>query len=338
MKFGFVIPHNVDRSARDPYHRIHDYVARAEALGFDFGTVGHHRFTPQLAFNEPSAPLTMLAAILARTQRIKVCTSILLLPTYHPLDIAEQVATLDEMSNGRVIFGIGAGYRPYEFDAVGIDFKTRMSRMEEMVAILRQAWHQPSVNFKGRHFSIDGVEVSPHPIQDRLPIWVGASSPNGIARAARIADGWIAGFPTPLPILEPVVREYRANARMAGQPATLCLMRDFHIAPSRERMDPLWFERSIGIYRGYIKAGSKMKIDDTVMRAVRGEPVSLDEYLPGRAVAGSPEDCIREIERCQAMTGCEYMLLTPVGVPDHAQQLEQLELFAREVMPRFACK
>ncbi len=336
MKFGFVIPHAVERGARDPYRRIYDYVERAEALGFDFGAVGHHRFTPQLAFGEPSAPLTMLAAILARTTRLKVCTSILLLPTYHPLDIAEQVATLDELSNGRVIFGIGAGYRSYEFDAVGIDFKTRMSRMEEMVAVLRQAWSGAPVSFHGRHFQIDNVEVGPRPQQQRVPIWVGTGTPAGIDRTARIADGWLAGFPTPLSMLEPAVRDYRAAAAAAKQPATVCLMRDFHIAPDRARVDPQWQQRSIGIYRSYYEAGSQMKIDDTVLRAIKGEAVSLDEYVPGRAVAGSPADCIREIERCRDMTGCEYMLLTPVGVPDYEQQFDELALFAREVMPMFA--
>ncbi|MET0379150.1 MAG: LLM class flavin-dependent oxidoreductase [Spongiibacteraceae bacterium] len=336
MKFGFVIPHVIDRGARNPFHRIHRHVAAVEAMGFEFGTLGHHRFTPQLAFGEPSAPLTTLAAILARTERVKVCTSILLLPTYHPLDIAEQIGTLDEMSNGRVILGIGAGYRPYEFAAVGIDFKTRMSRMEEMIAVLRQAWTGNPVNFHGRHFQIDNVTVSPRPQQNHLPIWIGASAPNGIDRAAIMSDGWIAGFPTPLPILEPIARDFRAKAAAAGQQGTVCLMRDFHIAASRDRLDPEWMQRSIGVYRNYLNAGSKMKIDDTVMRAVNGENISFDEYIPGRAVAGTPEDCIREIERCRTMTGCEYMLLTPVGVPDVEQQLRELELFSREVMPHFS--
>ncbi len=338
MKFGVTIPRSLmDVGSHDPYGRIYDHVREAEDLGFEFAAIGQHRFSPELAFGEPSAPFVMLAAILARTRRIKMCTSIVLLATYHPLDVAEQVNTLAQLSGGRFICGVGLGYRAYEFEAVEIDFKRRAGRFDEGLQVLDRALTGEKFSFEGKHFHIRDVQVTPPPPPGkRTPVWMGANSEVGIARAANRTDGWIVGFPEFIDDLAPRAALYRSLAAEAGRPSTLCLMRDFHIAETREAMDPEWLPRSIAVNQRYQKAGSSARRDPVSLRLLAGEAVGLDEFVPGRAIAGDPDDCIREIARCRDLTGCEYMMLVPVGVPSPEQQMRELRLFSKVVMPAFA--
>ena len=190
MKFGFMVPRESDfADDRDPYGRIYEYCQMAENLGFDFATFTHHRFSPERP--HLSAPFVIMSAVAARTSRLKLVTTIFVLPLYHPLDIAESVAALDQLSGGRVVFGVGTGYREYEAAAVGVPFNKRVSRMSESIAVLREAWTQPAVNFHGQHFNIDNVTVVPKPVQQpHPPIWIGALEENrSTGRAASLTAG-----------------------------------------------------------------------------------------------------------------------------------------------------
>jgi alkanesulfonate monooxygenase SsuD/methylene tetrahydromethanopterin reductase-like flavin-dependent oxidoreductase (luciferase family) len=145
MKFGFLVSRKlIDRSAADPYRQIYSYTREMEDLGYHIGYVSHHRFSDVTAFggdtaSEPSSPLPMIAAILARTTRLKICTNILLLPAHHPVEIAEHVSTLCELSGNRFVLGSGFGYKADEFENVGWDLKSRARRFEECLAIARLA-------------------------------------------------------------------------------------------------------------------------------------------------------------------------------------------------------
>ena len=126
MRFGFLLPHLIDRDALDPFGESKRICRLAESLGYDFVVVGQHHFTPGYV----SAPFTVLGAIAAATERLRLCTGILILPLHHPLTVAEQVAQLDEISGGRAVLGVGTGYRRYEFDALGVPYDERVARME----------------------------------------------------------------------------------------------------------------------------------------------------------------------------------------------------------------
>ena len=137
MKFGIIINRRmIERGSSQPYRKIYDYLNEMEDLGFEMGWCGQHRFSSSTAFGgdiatEPSAPLAMLSALLARTRTMKMSTNIMLLPAHHPVEIAEQINTINEMSNNRFILGAGIGYKPDEFEHVGWGFKNRASRFEE---------------------------------------------------------------------------------------------------------------------------------------------------------------------------------------------------------------
>ena len=179
MKFGFTIPsYNNRPPSSEQYERMCRICELAENVGFDFGMVGSHRFSPNSS--DPSAPLVLLSALAARTSTLRFATAVLLLPLYNPLDIAEQVATLDCLSGGRIILGVGIGYRSYEYDALGLSWRSRGSRLEEALEVLEQAWTEERVNFSGVHFSFHDLGVWPKPFQrPRPPIWIGAQARRG---------------------------------------------------------------------------------------------------------------------------------------------------------------
>lgn len=338
MKFGFMAPRESDfDDDRDPYGRIYETCQLAEDLGFDFCTFTHHRFSPDRPYL--SSPLIMMAAVAAHTTRLQLVTTVLVLPVYHPLDIAEAVGQLDRISNGRVILGVGSGYRPYEAEAVGVPFGRRVSRMAESVEILRACWSQERVSFHGEHFDFDDVATMPKPVQQpHPPIWIGAMEEKPVERAGRIADGWIAPSLQTLDTLTGRAAVYRDAAAASGRTPVICLERDVAIAADREVARDAWMRRNLPLLDYYRGHGAPMP-------DLPGETTGSETFElvgGGRAVAGTPDDCIRELQRCEQTLGCEYVQIMNMGLGPgygHAGNYEPeraaLELFAREVIPAF---
>ncbi|RZI75923.1 MAG: LLM class flavin-dependent oxidoreductase [Pseudomonas sp.] len=343
MKFGVIINRKmIERRASDPYGRLFSYLGEMEDLGFDLGWCGHHRFSDRTAFggdeaSEPSAPLPMLAALMARTSRMKFCTNIFLLPSRHPLEIAEEINTINEMANNRFILGAGIGYKPDEFENCGWDFKSRAKRFEECLEILPLAMKGEPFSYQGKHFTVDDVTVVPPPLRGQVPpIWIGAVSEPAMKRAGRLGDGWLISFAEHLIELEEKVATYKAIAAEHGRPSTLALMRDLHIAPTREQLDPNFLPNIIKVWQSYDELGSKADRDALASEVMfGGKQVTLDEFAPNRAVVGTPDDCIREIGRIRDAIDPEWFFITPTGVPEPERQIAELRLFAKEVMPHF---
>ena len=343
MRFGFFVSRKlIDRGARDPYARVHAFVAEMEELGYDIACLGHHRFAERTAMggdtaSEPSAPLIMAAAMLARTTRLNVCTNILLLPSRHPLEVLEEVNTLNELSGNRFILGSGIGYKPEEFEATGWDFRTRARRMEECLEIIRMGLSGARFSYQGRFFTVDDLAIQPPaPKGPPMPLWIGAVSAPAMRRAGRLGDGWLIGFAEYIPELRAKVAEYKAIAAEHGRPSTLLLLRDLHIAPTREALDPDWLRNITTVWQAYDDLGATADRDaqsDAVMFG--GKQVTLEDFVPGRGLVGTPEDCIRELTDIRAAIDPEYILMTPTGVPDVEQHWRELRLFAKEVMPHF---
>jgi probable F420-dependent oxidoreductase len=220
VKFGFMVPRESSfADGGDPYGRIFRFCERAEELGFDFATFTHHRFSRERPYL--SSPFVLMSALAARTSRLALVTTVFVLPLYHPLDVAEAVASLDQLSGGRVILGVGTGYREYEARAVGVPFERRVSRTSEAIEVLRRAWAPGPASFDGRHFRFDAVDVVPKPAQrPGPPIWLGALEEKPVARAGRIADGWIAPFLQTLDTLDGRARVYRGSAAASASAAS----------------------------------------------------------------------------------------------------------------------
>jgi alkanesulfonate monooxygenase SsuD/methylene tetrahydromethanopterin reductase-like flavin-dependent oxidoreductase (luciferase family) len=343
MKFGVMISRKmIDRGSSDPYAKLYSYLNEMEDLGYEMGWCGQHRFSSSTAFggdaaSEPAAPLILLASMLARTRRMKMCTNIMLLPAHHPVEIAEEINTLNEMSNNRFVYGAGIGYKREEFETVGWRFENRAKRFEECLEILRLALAGGEFSYTGKHFSIPPCLVMPPPLAGTAaPIWIGAVSEPAMLRAGRLGDGWLISFAEHLIELQSKIGRYKAVAAEHDRPSTLCLMRDLHIAPARDALDPNWLPNVIKVWQSYDDLGSKADRDELSGQVMfGGKTVTLEEFVPNRAIVGAPEDCIREMQRIKDLINPEYVFLTPTGVPDPEQQVRELRLFAQEVMPLF---
>jgi len=162
-----------------------DFARRAEEAGAHSVWAGD-----RIAFGNQE-PLLNLAAVAAVTSRVRLGTSVLLATLRPPALLAKMLATIDQLSDGRMILGAGVGSRADDFAASGVEFEHRGSRAEEAVAILRLAWRGQPLRYEGRFYQLDVGPVGPRPVQEQIPIWFGGSAESALRRIGRIADGYI---------------------------------------------------------------------------------------------------------------------------------------------------
>jgi probable F420-dependent oxidoreductase len=193
MKFGFIIPHNFGLDDPDDVVNIG---MRAEELGFDSVWVNHHILNVGYIFDRlGSKPyydaITVLTWVAAHTKRVRLGTTVLVLPYLNPLVLAKTLATLDVMSKGRLSVGVGVGALKTESDALGSTFETRGRYADESIKIMKELWASEDPEFDGEFFSFSGVKFSPKPAQKPgIPILVGGASKAAMRRAATLGDGW----------------------------------------------------------------------------------------------------------------------------------------------------
>jgi probable F420-dependent oxidoreductase len=191
MQLGIHLPHIGRKAGPDSIRRA---AIQAEELGFDDVWVSEHIIVPKNAGYPPSPnfwdPLLTLTWAAAVTSRVRLGTSVLVLPMRHPLPLAKELATLQNLSQGRLILGAGVGWLEAEFDALGVPFKERGRRMDEGIAMMRAVWSQDPVTFEAKWIpaKIDTMRAQPQPIAP-IPIWIGGSSDAAVKRALRL-DGW----------------------------------------------------------------------------------------------------------------------------------------------------
>ena len=198
MQVGIHLPHIGRKASPDAIRRA---AVQAEELGFADVWVSEHIIIPKDANYPPSAnfwdPVLTLTWAAACTQRVKLGTSVLVLPMRHPLPLAKELATLQNLSQGRLILGAGVGWMEAEFDALGVPFRERGRRMDEGIAMMKAVWNDDPVTFPTRWIAakIDTMRMQPKPCAP-IPIWIGGSSDAAIARALRL-DGWHGSRVTP---------------------------------------------------------------------------------------------------------------------------------------------
>ncbi len=178
----------------------------SEEVGFDGILVSDHLFFPEKltskypyspdgvpGFTAETAwpePFALIAAMSAVTRRVRFATMVYILPLRNPLEVAKATATLDVLSGGRFVLGVGAGWMKEEFDQLGVDFHTRGARLDESIDVLRTIWSGGMVEHHGRFFDFPRLQMSPKPTQD-VPIYVGGASPAALRRTALRGDGWL---------------------------------------------------------------------------------------------------------------------------------------------------
>jgi len=199
MRFGVTIPNNW--GIADP-RQVLAMGPLAEALGYDSVWVMDHLLNSgyireRLDDKPYYHPLAMLSYLAATTKRVTLGTSVLVLPYHNPVELAKYTASLDQMSGGRVILGVGAGAMTEEFEALGVPFRQRGALTNECMAIMRELWTSPDPRYRSERWDLAGFKFAPKPLQrPAIPLWVGGSSPGALRRAAIMGDGW---HPTGMP-------------------------------------------------------------------------------------------------------------------------------------------
>jgi probable F420-dependent oxidoreductase len=218
VEVGVHLPHIGRKSGPDAIRRA---AVQAEELGFADVWVSEHIIIPKGASYPPSPnfwdPVATLIWAAAFTQRVKLGTSVLVLPMRHPLPLAKELATLQNLSQGRLILGAGAGWLEAEFNALGVPFRERGRRLDESIALMKAVWHEDPVTFPTRWIPgvVREMRMQPKPCAP-IPIWIGGSSDAALARALRF-DGWHGSrvIPDHAPAIVQRLREARPESAFA---------------------------------------------------------------------------------------------------------------------------
>jgi probable F420-dependent oxidoreductase len=303
---------------------------QAEESGFEACFFGEHHqdkdgFLP--------SPLIVAAAVAARTRRLRVGTSVILLPLHHPVHLAEDVITLDLVSKGRVTLGVGIGYQLADFQTFAVPMEHRVSLFEEGVEIIRRCWSGESFSFHGAHYTLDNLQIRPRPYQTPAPpLWIGASVPAAARRAGRLGDAFVATPSTDLASTARLVEVYREAALHAGRQPQVVLMRDAWVAQTRAEAEAVYGPEVMTAYQYYWqnRLAEFRNIDSAA-------EFTLANLAPNRLILGEPETCVREFHRWHEATGADYFLLrlrhAHSGGPAHERIMEAITLFGEKVLP-----
>jgi probable F420-dependent oxidoreductase len=223
MRVGVVFPQN--EIGTDPAV-VRDYAQTAESLGYTHLLAYDHvlgadprerpgwrGYTHESLFHEPFVLFGYLAGL---TTRLELVSGVVILPQRQTALVAKQAAAVDVLSSGRLRLGVGVGWNPVEYEALGEDFHTRGRRIEEQVAVLRALWTQELVTFTGRWHHIVAAGINPLPVQRPIPIWMGGGAEDVLRRIARIGDGWFPQLP-PTDEARATLERLRAYTAEAGR-------------------------------------------------------------------------------------------------------------------------
>ncbi len=294
-----------------------------------------------------SAPLAIASAIAARTTRMKIGIAVQVLPLCHPLRIAEEAATVDHVSHGRLIFGVGRSGFPRTYMAYGVPYGESQARFAETLEIIRRAWTQPSFSYSGTFHSFSDVQLVPKPYQKpHPPIRVAATSPDTYAMVGAL------GFPIFVAVrlgvlseLVPLIAEYHAAWRAAGHPGKgeVYLRVPVYVAPTeaQARDEPrasimqFYQEMAAIIAQSATQAGTRA-IENRAGRAAHLKSVSYDEALREKVIVGTPGQVAARLQALRAELGLDGILaeMNCGALIPHAQVLRSLELLCKEVMPQ----
>jgi probable F420-dependent oxidoreductase len=293
IPFGMVLPHRspdaVDMGV------VRQVAQRAETLGFRDLWVTENTLDHVFCFD----PLVVLTYAAALTTVIRLGVSVVVLPVHSPIHVAHQVATLDYVSTGRAILGVGLG-RDQHYTEFQVPRERRVRRFREGVAVIKALWTEPKVNYQGEIFQLEGGTMAPKPVQKpHPPIWMGGAHPDALRRAAIIADGWMGSGGSSTASFSRSVPRVKAALEKAGrEPASFPISKRVFLSV-HERPDVARAE----VHRWFTE--------------VYHNPDGTD----ASGVHGTPEQVRERLEALVAM-GANHLLLNPVC--RHAEQLEVL--------------
>lgn len=333
MQFGLMMraqfPQGDDMPAR--FQELVAQARLANALGYASLTKGmHYSSAPWQDFQQ----FPFLCRIMAEAPDLRINFGLVLLALHKPLDIAEQLATADVLSGGRVIFGAALGYREVEFRAFGTTQKERVKRFEENLEAIRRLWTEDVVDMAGSHFTLERASAPTRPLQKpHPPIWIGANADPAIRRAARLGDCW---YVNPHNRIDTIVRQVEVYKRALDEqgkpfPREFPARREVFVAGSREealRRCAPFLGAKYEAYRRWGQ-GDAMPADDNDLGA------DFDDLTRDRFLLGSSEEVAGQMIALNRATGINHLVMSVQwpGMPQ-TMALDQLHALAEDVFPK----
>jgi alkanesulfonate monooxygenase SsuD/methylene tetrahydromethanopterin reductase-like flavin-dependent oxidoreductase (luciferase family) len=333
MKFGLFGSAQAQRGGPDldsgqGFRQYIEYNVEAEALGYNSAFVVEHHFT---GFGQVSASLTLLTWLAARTKTLRLGTAVMVLPWHNPVLLAEQAATIDLLSGGRLEFGVGKGYRHNEFASFCIPMEEADERFEEGLALIVKSWttHE-RFSHHGKYWNFEDIIVEP-PTQQKPhpPIWMAAGSPDSIRKVARRGSKLLLDQLASTQLAIERFNIYKSEVEACGRkfdPMDVALSRAFFVARNAE-------DKAKAIEARLANQTRLAKLAQTPDGNSKSSMLSFDQTLDAAAESamfGTPDEIAAKLEIFRA-AGVEHLLLTgPTG------SRENLRAFARDVMPAFA--
>ncbi len=332
MKFGLFGSAQAQRGGPDldsgaGFRDYVDYNVEAEALGYASTFVVEHHFT---GFGQVSASLQLLTFVAARTSTLRLGTAVMVLPWHNPVLLAEQAATLDLLSGGRLEFGVGKGYRANEFAGFCIPMEEAEERFEESLALIIKAWTcAERFSHRGKHWSFDDIVVEPPTKQKpHPPIWMAAGQPDSIAKVARRGAKLLLDQFASTALTIERFNLYKAEVEAAGKrfdPMDVGVCRAFYVARDAE-------DKARAVEARLSNQQRMAKLADPAGTG-KSSMLSFDHTLDAAAESamyGTPDEIAGKLDTLRAAGVAQVLLNGPAGA------LTNLRRFAREVMPAYA--
>ena len=311
------------------YQETLTFVRLADQLGFDSVTkTSHYSAHPFQALQL----VPMLARFAAEAPRLRLNAGVLLLPLHSPLHVAEEFATLDVITGGKIILGVGLGYRDVEFKAFGVPRKERARRFETNLIAIKRLWTEEKVSMKAPHFELDDASCMPKPLQrPHPPIWVGANADPAIERAARLGDCWYIGPAVEIAGIERQMELYKRALDAAGKPfpQELPMRREVFVAKTREEAIRLCAPYLGAKYKTYFEWGQDMPTGDG------GLGQGFEALMQDRFLIGSPDEVADQILALHRRLGINHLVMsTEWAGMSETLAVETIDMLAKEVFPR----
>ena len=322
---------------------ILDEAVYAEEVGLHSAWIGEHHFS---TLGVLSCPDLVLANVAARTKQIRLAPAVTVLPLHHPIRVAEQWATLDLLSGGRVDFAAGRGYDRREYLPLGVSFENNQEIFDEGMEVVRRLWaSEKPISHHGKHYRFDDVAITPKPLQRPLPAYVASFSRPSIELAGRLGCGLIvAPFAAAMTYggLRQVAELYHQTTAKHGQPPGRLMCSYFiHLADTKQKEDAArarqiryYNECVIAAFPGDPKTAppSYRYFVDMVEKLRNVRPADLTE---NSVLLGSPAQIADTLKKVEAAGFDEVILYFNVGLKPHPQVKDEMARFMSDVAPAF---
>lgn len=350
MEFGilFTSQPNLDVEAY-PYRAVHERVTQdivlAEQLGFDYAWIAEHHISKDYGILPD--PLIYIANLATQTSRIRLGTAVMTLPLHHPIRLAENIGFADILTGGRLVLGVGSGYRPYEFEALGVPFERRRELQDEALPMLLELLREHRIEHAGRDFqlSIGGdYELFPHSLQQpHPPLYMAAATEGSMGLAASYGAGLLLSTLPTMSVLANQIGFYLSRCEETPQDRRwnpgfrqIDVARYVYIADSDEAARKESEEGILRHLRSFMhpRTSGYMGTATTGTRAAVAEALSYDELVGETLLHGSPETVTARVQELRDRTGATSLMLhfPPYYGPERTR--ETCRRFAAEVMPK----